>query len=498
MSPGPPRRICCGCGWSLFQSIQRFAFPPSRVFAWALPLALLTGCAADDKVILMNALDVPSSFTAERAKAAPPVALDWVRLFGSAELTRLTDAALAGNFDIASAAARIIEADAQATVAASSLYPQLSGSGSASRSRTPGTERSKTPPFTASVGNQFSLGVSASYALDFWGRYRDLANVATLNAAASRYDRDTVALTAVAALANAYFQGLAAQDRLRIARQNVAIADNVLGAIRARVSVGTGTALDLAQQESIAATQRASIPALEQSLQQSRVLIATLAGRTPESLRVAGGSLNKLAAPAVRPGLPSQLLLRRPDIASAEAQLAAADVNIDAARKAFLPTFNLTGQTGFESIVLANLLRPEALAASMAASVAQPIFTGRQLEGQLEQTRGRAAELTAEYRKAIVTALADVENALIAVRQTTEHERLQARVVASAQRAYQITQERLREGTIDVVTLLNTQQTLFQAQDNLVTTRLQRLQAIVSLFQALGGGFTRDVIYEVR
>ena len=488
------------CQWRVgfVFDVKRLQTLLTRRFVWAIPLAILGGCAADDKVILMNAPVTPKSFTAERSTAAPPVSLDWVGLFGSAELTRLVNAALAGNFDIAAAAARIIQADAQATITASVLFPQIAGDANASRSRTPGTERSKTAPFTASVGNQFNLGISASYAVDFWGRNRDLAAAANLNAASTRYDRDTVALTAVASLANTYFQSLGAQDRLRIARQNVATAQNVLDAIKARIQVGTGTALDLAQQESVLATQRASIPALEQSLQQSRVLIATLAGRTPESLRVAGGSLNKVSAPRVRPGLPSQLLLRRPDIAASESALAGADASIEAARKAFLPSVNLTGSAGFESIVLANLLRPEAIAASMAAGLTQPIFNGHNLEGQLQQARGRDAELLADYRKSIITALADVENALIAVRQTAEHERLQAQVVASAQRAYQITQERLREGTIDVTTLLTTQQTLFQAQDNLVSTRLLRLQAIVSLFQALGGGFTRDVVYETR
>jgi outer membrane protein TolC len=134
----------------------------------------------------------------------------------------------------------------------------------------------------------------------------------------------------------------------------------------------------------------------------------------------------------------------------------------------------------------------------MAASLTQPIFTGGNLEGQLLQAQGREAELLADYRSAIVNALADVENALIAIRQTAEHERLQAVVVASARRAYQITEQRLREGTIDVVTLLNTQQTLFQAQDNLSSTRLLRLQAIVGLFQALGGGFTREELAALR
>jgi multidrug efflux system outer membrane protein len=471
---------------------------PFRRPALAFALAVLSGCAADDKVILMNAPIAPSHFDAERAGAAPPVSLEWPRLFGSAELAMLTDATLAGNFDIAAAAARIVQADAQAKIAASSLFPQLAGSVDASRSLTPGTQRSRTGPFVSSVGNQFSLGVSASYAVDFWGRNRDLALVGRLNAEASRFDRETVALTALASVANGYFLILGAQDRLRLARQNTATAENVLSAIRARLTVGTGTALDLAQQESVVASQRAAIPAFEQILQQGRVNLATLSGRTPESLRIRGGSLNKIAAPRVRPGLPSQLLLRRPDIAAAEARLLAANANIEAARKAFFPSINLTGSAGFESIVLANLLRPEALAASMAAGLAQPIFTGGNLEGQLLQARGRDAELIADYRAAIVNALADVENALIAVRQTAEHERLQGVVVASARRAYQITEQRLREGTIDVVTLLNTQQTLFQAQDALSSTRLLRLQAIVGLFQALGGGFSRDALVDVR
>ena len=300
-----------------------------------------------------------------------------------------------------------------------------------------------------------------------------------------------------AALANTYFQILLAQDRLRLARQNVQIAENVLSAIKARMDVGTATALDLAQQESIVASQRASIPALEQSQQQASVLVASLLGRTPESVAIAGGSLERLRLPKVQPGLPSQLLLRRPDLAAAEARLQSAQGNIKAARAAFLPSISLSTQSGLGSSTLANLLRPEALAASLAAGLVQPIFNGDQTEGQLRQAQGRQIELLADYRKVIVTALADVENAIIAVRLTSEHEDLQARVVASARRAYEITEQRLQEGTIDVVTLLNTQLTLFQAQDNLTLIRYQRLQALVSLFQALGGGFNRDMRDEV-
>jgi multidrug efflux system outer membrane protein len=453
---------------------------------------LLAGCMPDDKHVLMNDPALPGQYNGSGAVSAPPVKTDWPRLFGSSELGNLADAALAGNFDIAAAAARIVQADAQATLAAASLFPTISGSGDAARRFTPGTQRSRQPPFVSSVGNSFGLGLSASYMVDFWGRNRDLATAGSFNADASRYDRETVALTAQSAVANAYFQMLLAQDRLRLSRQNTATAENVLAAVRTRLQVGTGTALDVAQQESVLANQRAAIPSLEQTLQQARVQLAVLTGQAPGSLRITGGSLDRLVIPRVRPGLPSQLLLRRPDIATAESRLAAAGANVEAARKAFFPSISLSAQTGFESITLANLLRPEALAASMAAGLTQPIFNGYGLQGQLQQAQGRDAELLANYRKTIVDALGDVETALIAMRQTAEHERLRAAVVASARRAYQITEERLREGTIDLVTLLNTQLTLFQAQDNLANTRFQRLQAAVALFQALGGGFTRE------
>jgi len=473
------------------------------------PLLALAACGLEDAQLDMNVPQIPARFTQDQTGAAlqqtadtsaedrGKISQDWPKLFGSPELTRLSQQAVRGNFDIAAAAARLIQAQAQSMISSSALVPSLSGTGSASRSYTPGTLRARTAPFEASVGNNFNLGLSASYVLDFWGRNRALADSADWNAIATRYDRDTLIVSTQAALANTYFQVLVAQDRLRLARQNVQIAENVLSAIKARMDVGTATALDLAQQESIVASQRASIPALEQSQQQASVLVASLLGRTPESMVVTGGSLERLRLPKVQPGLPSQLLLRRPDLAAAEARLQSAQGNIKAARAAFLPSISLSTQSGLGSSTLANLLRPEALAASLAAGLVQPIFNGDQTEGQLRQAQGRQIELLADYRKVIVTALADVENALIAVRLTSEHEDLQARVVASARRAYEITEQRLQEGTIDVVTLLNTQLTLFQAQDNLTLIRYQRLQALVSLFQALGGGFTRDMRGEV-
>jgi outer membrane protein TolC len=187
------------------------------------------------------------------------------------------------------------------------------------------------------------------------------------------------------------------------------------------------------------------------------------------------------------------LLLRRPDVAEAEARLAAQNEDVIAARGAMFPSVALTGQGGFESLLLKTLLRPEAGLFSMAAGVTAPILDGGALAGQLGVQKGTRTELLEDYRKAVLTAFSDVENALIAVREAAEHERLQAAAVEASRRAQVITEARLKEGTIDVTTLLQVETTLFTAEDELSQIRLQRLQAMVSLFQALGGGFTGEV-----
>ena len=472
-------------------SPQGVLFRSRRRWAAIALVPLLGACAPDKGGLDLATPAVPAQFRAGSDKPAAPVDALWAKAFGSPELARLVAQAARDNLDIAAAAARIEQAEAQARIAAAGLLPQISGTGDASYARTPGTTRSSHPPFHASLSQSYALGLSASYALDFWGKYRATAQAGRLLAEASRYDRDTVVLSTTAAVANSYLALLAAQDRLAIARENIASASEILKAEQARLAVGTATALDVAQQESLLAQQRAAVPGLTLQLAQNRNLLAVLLGRTPESVTVKGGSLRRLTVPRIRAGLPSQLLARRPDIAAAEAALASSSASVKAARAAFLPDFQLTAQGGLASMMLKNLLRPDAFAASAAAALTQPIFSGGQLEGQLGAATGRQKELLEDYRKAIIQALADVENALEALRQTAAQERSQAVVVASARRASDITKQRLKEGTIDIVTLLNTQQTLFQAQDQLAQARLQHLQAAVALYQALGGGWTR-------
>jgi NodT family efflux transporter outer membrane factor (OMF) lipoprotein len=446
------------------------------------------------------ALDIPPFYTYGPHKpvaaeaAVPP--LDWWRAFRSRELTEVIEAAREGNLDIAAAVARIVQADANARIAGAALLPVVDFNANAQhsqQSKTTGSTNvinvSRSGASVAIIQNDLKTTLNASYEIDFWGKNRSLVRAAEETAVASRYDREVVALTTVVVTANAYFQVLAAQDRLQVARNNVASAMRVLNLIQQRLQAGTASALDTAQQESLVNTQRATIPPLEQTLRLNRVTLAVLIGRSPENVKIRGGSLRRITYPRVTPGLPSELLAQRPDIREAEANLAAANANVANARAQFLPSVRLTGEGGYESAVLKLLLRPESVIYTVAASLTQPIFHGGQLLGNLDLQKGKQDELLQVYRKAVISGFADVENALDDIRKTAEREKLLVEAVTSSRRAFDISEQRLREGTVDLVTVLQTQQTLYAAEDALAQARLAHVLAIVSLYQALGGGW---------
>jgi len=443
-------------------------------------------------------LDIPQAYDGGPknpavAEAAVP-SLDWWRGFHSKELTAVIEEARAANLDIAAAVARIVQADAQARVAGAPLLPNVGLNASATRSRSSQTlgSSSSSGLGTGSGGsesNNLSASLTASYEIDFWGKNRAALRAAEQSAVATRYDREVVGLTTVVATANAYFQMLAAQDRLQVARENLQSATRVLNLIQQRVNAGTASALDTAEQESLVNTQRAAIPPLEQTLKQNRNALAVLIARSPERVRLRGGSLRNIATPRITPGLPSELLAQRPDIREAEANLAAADANVQNARAQFLPSITLTGEGGYQSAILRTLLRPESAFYTAAAGLTQPIFDGARLQGNLDLQKGKQDELLQIYRKAVISAFSDVENALDGIRQTALRARLQRDVVTSSRRAFDISEQRLNQGTIDLVTVLQTQQTLYQAEDALVQARLAQVMAVVSLYQALGGGW---------
>jgi len=448
----------------------------------------LAGCVLTQDVP-DPALDIPGAYKA--AGAITPNGqprLDWWRGFGSPELTSLMEEAQRVNLDIAAAVARFVQADALARQTGAALLPSLSGNGQETYSRTSGASASGLTNGGRETVN-YSASLSASYQLDFWGQNRDALQAAEETATADRFDRDVVALTTLTSVANAYFQVLASQDRLRTAARNIASATRVLDAIKARKNAGTGTDLDVAQQESVLGNQKAQVPPLRQTLDQNINALALLVSRPRESIRVIGGSLDQISSPRVTPGLPSELLTQRPDIRRQEAQLASATANVGSARAQFFPSIQLTGQGGYQSSALVSLFQPHAAFFSLVGGLTQPIFDGGKILGNFENAKARQDELLQTYRKTVVSAFTDVDNALYSIKQTTIKLRLQREVVASSRRAFELSEQQLRAGTADIVTVLNTQTTLFQAEDALWQAQLARLLAIVSLYQALGGGW---------
>ena len=413
-------------------------------------------------------------------------ASDWWRGFASDDLNEFIAEAQRANDDLRAAIARVREADAQRRIAGAPLLPAVGLSADAVRSR------AAVPNGGFVTGNDFSPLLSASYELDFWGKNRAAFAAATANARASRYDRTTVALSVVAGVATTYFQALELRDRLDIANSNLENATKVLNGLKLEQRAGTVTALDVAQQETEVATVNAVIPPLRQQLRQSLDALAILVGSTPAGVAVTHGTLDELSRPQVRPGLPAELLARRPDVAEAEAQLIGANANIAVARATFFPNISLTADGGYESSTLSSLLQPANRVWSIGAGLTQPIFQGGALVGQYRFSRARYEELLADYHKAVISAFANVEDALIAVQQTDDLVARQREAADQAQRAYRFAQAQMHAGTINILTLLNTETALFSARDALAQAKYAHLQALVSLYQALGGGWQTD------
>jgi NodT family efflux transporter outer membrane factor (OMF) lipoprotein len=455
-------------------------------FCLILPLG---GCLLTDKP--EPGLDIPQAYLegphdpAVAEAAMPP--LDWWRAFRSKELTDLIEEARVANLDIAVAVAQIVQADAQSRIAGAPLLPNVGLNGSAAHARS--SQSTSGGSTGRSEFDNLSASLTASYEIDFWGKNRSALRVAEETAVASRYNREVVGLTTVVSVANAYFQVLAAQDRLRIARNNVASATRILNLIKQQFSAGTVSDLNVAQQEALVATQRATIPPLEQTLLQNQSALALLIARPRERVVIRGGGMRGIALPRITPGLPSELLAQRPDVRQAEAQLASANANVENARAQMLPSITLTGEGGYQSAVLKTLLRPESAFYTLTAGVTQPIFDGLKLQGNLDYQKGLQDQLLQSYRKAVISAFIDVDNALANIRETTQSVRLQRSLVSSSKRAFDLSEQQLRAGTVNLIILLQVQQTLFLAEDTQAQAQLARLQAIVSLYQALGGGW---------
>ena len=454
---------------------------------------ILSGCILGTERPDLN-LDVPAAYR-EGGHTAPDAhlpAVDWWRGFKSSELSSLMEAAQIYNLDIAVAIAQIVQADAQVGVAGAPLFPSVTGNGSAEQSRNSSAVGlgQTSSGLRGATFSQYSLSLTASYMIDFWGKNRATLHAAEETATAQRYNREVVTLSTIVAVANAYFQVLAAQDELCVARRNLAAAERILTLIKQQFAGGTASQLDLSQQETQVATERAAIPPLEITLRQNIAALALLVGRAPANFAVKGGTMTQIAIPRVTPGLPSELLNQRPDIRQAEATLASSNFSVESARAAFFPQIQLTAQNGVQSAALASLFGPGAWFYTLSAALTQPLFDGFLLESQLKNAKGVQLQDLQAYRKAVLSAFSDVEKALVALEKLTLQERLEVEAVASARKAFEVSETQLRAGTVNLITVLQTQQTLLQNENTLMQVRLNKLLAVSSLFQALGGGWT--------
>jgi NodT family efflux transporter outer membrane factor (OMF) lipoprotein len=394
------------------------------------------------------------------------------------------DEALAGSPDLAIAAERVRQAEAQVRVAGASLFPMLTAGADTSTRRT-GTARG------ASTSNGTGVTLTASYEIDLWGKNRAGVRSAESSLAATRFDRDTAQLTLVSGVATSYFDVLALRTRLAIARENLAIAERVFELVSARARNGAASALDVSRQEATVLSQRAGLLPLEQLERQTLAALAVLLGRPPEGFDVTATGIVDLEVPEIDPGLPAELLVRRPDLASAEAQLAASNADVAVARAALLPSIQLTGTAGLASGALLSLVSGGTTSAiGIAASLLQPIFDGGRLRGQKAIAESLERELVETYRKAILSAFQDVEQALAGTSRLGRQEQLQEEVQTRARESLRLAEVRYRAGADDLLTVLDAQRTLFSAQDQLAQLRQSRLQAAVSLYKALGGGWS--------
>lgn len=459
------------------------AQPIKRSRAWlALCGALLAGCA--HKISLTEAppaVDLPAAW-AQGAKDVQPDWPDanWWTRFGSAELTRFVQEGQASNLELAAALSRVRQAEALARIAGVELLPSVELSAGASRDLPLAGNRGR-----LAAGGQLQVG----YELDFWGKNKAGAANAEATLRANLYDRQTIALTVTSGIVSTYLQVLSLHDRLEVARENVGNAERVLVLVEAQRGAGEASPLDLARQRSAVAGRKAVLPDLMQQEREARSALAILLGRAPQTFEIGDVGLDTIDLPDVAPGLPSELLSRRPDIRRAEAQLAAANANLAVARAALFPSIRLTGSMGTQSGALLALFNTQNLIANVGASLVAPIFDGGRLKSERDLASAQKQELVQSYRSAVIVALSEVDTVLGQIRSLDEQRQLKTNEMEQMRLAYNLSEIRYRVGAEDLMTVLDTQRALSDVQNELGVLKLKRLQATVSLYKALGGGW---------
>ncbi len=431
-------------------------------------------------------VSVPPNYTGMSVDTATSVVnRSWSEQFRSEELNTLLRECDRGNLDLNAATLRVREALARGQAARSVLWPHLDGS--ANVAQYAGRSGSNSARETDS-----GLLLNASYEIDFWGRNRAALQASDALITLSRADRAALALTTRSAVISAYFNVLALRERIALAQVDLRSAEQALGAVLARQTAGTANVTEVALERSSVATARLVIPDLQEQAASALVALAVLVGRDPEGFDIQAQDLSGVAEPEIAASLPSELLKRRPDVASAAAALAAAAADLRGAEASLFPSLSLTLSGGVQNPAVqaaVTTLSGTGAAITLGGQITQTLFDAGRRKAVREEARLRHDELTLAYRRAVRNALLDVELAL-SHRQsllTQDAERKASR--QQTRLALEAAQSRYRAGSGDFLSLLESERGAHSAQDQDVQYRLARLQSLISLAKALGGGW---------
>ena len=456
--------------------------------ALLLPL-LLAGCALPGprRPAPDAAAVVPPPAWRNALPAGGAVRADWWQAFGDPVLTALVERALARNIDLLTAAARVEEARAAEALARAQLLPQVGGTAAETQGQT--ISALGTTARSAAV----QPGLTISYDLDLFGRLRQATRAAQAQLLATEGARDTVRLATASAVAQGYVTLRALDHRLAIARATLAARGDALRIARRRFESGYTSRLEYRQAQAEYAATAQLVPAAELAITRAENALALLTGDTPQAI-ARGLSLERLTAPAIPAGLPADLLRRRPDLFQAEQTLVAADRTLDSQRAAMLPNLSLTGSG---NLVLSTALAQPEVIFSLGASILGPIFDGGRLRAQERVATARRDQAAFTYRRTALTAFREVEDALAGVRRTGEQADALAEQEAASRGALQNASNRYRAGYSGYLEQLDAQRTLLNAELSLAQARADRLNSYVALYQAMGGGWSRDDVSAV-
>jgi len=463
--------------------------------AISLAAALLAGCTVGPNYKRPQ-VAVPKSFRAPAPLPEPQAAsladLKWFEVFHDEKLQELIRAALAHNYDLRDAVARVEEARANLGITRSNQLPQVSASGSLEVTRL--SRNGQFPLPSTFVANQNRTWGEAglnllSFEIDLWGRLRRSTEAARATLLNAEENRKAVVSTLISQVAADYFQLLELDYELQISERTLDTRRESLRLVSDRKGGGVATRLDLRQAEQLVSTAAESIPTLQQQIEQTENQIALLLGRNPEPAVRGSNFIEQYVPPEVPVGLPSALLERRPDIRAAEQTLVAANANIGVAKAAYFPQITLTGFIGGQSSALANLFSGPNGAWSFVSQVSQPIFAGGRIKSGVRLAEAQHDQAQVAYERSIQTAFREVSDALIAHQRTRQSRLEQERLVAALQDRKSLAYVRYRGGVDTQLNALDADRDLFQAELTLAQIRYSELLSVVQLYKALGGGW---------